>query len=496
MGQQGPDTAGLAHQRQEKAVTVCRDVLQGTLHMRRQATKYLPMFPKEQVEDYSRRLNEAVLFNGYRRTLKGLVGLVLSKEIKQSDDIPQQIAGYLENVDLEGRDVNEFAIEHFEDALADGHACIFVDLQEVEEGAVQSLFEEQAMGLRPYWIALRKQQTRKFSTIRINGRRVLSLLRWIETAEEDDGRWGEKEVRRVREYRLASLTDDAGNPRLGVQWRIYEEVKDGPGTAKWMVRRTGTLGKMDEIPLATTYTNRTGYLESDPPMLDLALENVKHWQKRSDKDNVEHAACVPIFVTKGVDRDEIKGFSIGPTVGMALPQKDQEAEYVEIAGAGIEAARLSIKDIEYRMAVLGLSMLMSETRQAETATSKRIDKAESDAQLIMAARNLQSALNEAKRLTAKWDAIDDVGTLEVNRDFERRLLDPQMASVLLQAVESGKLSEETFWEALKRGEVLNENFDPELEATRLEGGGDSQMLAQLKNWIGQQSGQGAGDAAA
>ncbi|HSV93705.1 MAG TPA: DUF4055 domain-containing protein, partial [Desulfobacterales bacterium] len=490
-------TPGLAHERQKKAVEVCRDVFAGTLHMRTRAGKYLPMFPKEKPEDYDRRLNEAVLFNGFRRTIKGLVGLVFSKEPALGDDVPPPIKAHMKDVDLEGRDITEFGMDHFEDAMIDGHAGIFVDFQEVDTGALKSLAEEKAAGLRPYWIPLRKQQILKFSTARIAGRRMLSLLRWIETSEEDDGRWGEKSVERVREYRLAVLrNENTGERRLGVQWSLYELQKTTAGKDVWALAKSGNLGIMDEIPLAVTYTNRTGYLESEPPLLDLGLENIKHWQKRSDKDNVEHVACVPIFVTKGVSEKDLKGFSIGPTVGLNLEGKATEvdAAYVEIQGAGLEASRESLKDVEHRMAILGLSMLMSETRQAETATSKRIDKSESDAQLVSMGRGLGLGLWEALRFTAKWEGLERGGTITVNRDFERKLLDSQMVQALLAAVDRGKLSMETFWDALRRGEVLTEGFDPKLEKARIEAEGsgeaDEKIIAALKQLRAQRLGAG------
>jgi len=466
MEKQGPDTPGLAHERQAKAVQVVRDVFQGTLHMRKQAAKYLPVFAKETPESYSDRLQQAVLFNAFRRTVKGLVGLVFSNETKIGDDVPPGIVEYLENVDLEGRDIDSFSRDVFEDGFLDGHAGIFVDFQEVAQGSIESLAQERQAGLRPYWIPLRKQDVLKFSTIKVNGRRVLSLLRWKESGEEDDGRWGERSVTRIREYRLVRAQNESGDPYIAVQWSVYEEVKDGPGKKKWLLRSSGTFEGMDEIPLATAYTNRTGYLESEPPLLDLALENIKHWQKRSDKDNVEHVACVPILTLIGVEEEKPGAFSVGPTVGLMLP-KGGDAKFAEIQGSGLEASRLSLKDIEHRMAILGLSMLMSETRSAETATSKRIDKSESDAQLILAARNMQQALNEALRLTAKWEGLNSGGTVEVNRDFEKKLLDPQMFAALLDAVDRGRISLETFWDAAKRGEVLSEDFDPELERVRL-----------------------------
>jgi hypothetical protein len=45
---------------------------------------------------------------------------------------------------------------------------------------------------------------------------------------------------------------------------------------------------------------RCAFGDGEPPLLDLAYLNVKHWQSQSDQDNILHIARVPILALIGV----------------------------------------------------------------------------------------------------------------------------------------------------------------------------------------------------
>lgn len=465
-----PGKTGLAVERQARALRIVRDVYEGTLKMRDRGEAYLPMFPKETPKHYTSRKDTAVLFNAFRRTVGGLTGMVFRKDPQPTEVVQEALVAELENVDMAGRDLATFARDHFQDAMTDGHAGIFVDMRKVDEGEFGSLLEERKE-LRPYWVSICKGDIVRFRTATVGGQIILVHLAFRETTTEQVGSYGEKEVTRIREF---VLTTEEREPV--VVWRTWRQRKEGDNST-WYTETSGRLDGVTRIPFAVTYTGQCGYLESDPPLLDLAMENVKHWQKRSDRDNVEHVACCPIFVLVGVDEDP-KELEIGPTVGVRVPQGG-DAKYAEPQGVALQQGRESLKDIEHRMALLGLSMLMSESRSAETATSKRIDKSESDSQLAAAAKSLQAALTQALRFHVEWGGgkAEQAGEIAVNMDFENLRLEPQMVSALADLVPD-KLSVETLWDALAKGEVLPDTFDPETERQRLEEG-DVAGLKQL-----------------
>jgi len=476
---EGPGRMSHRRQQRERAIRLCRDVHAGTLHMRDRADVYLPRFPKEDLTQYERRVDASVLFNAYKRTVGGLVGMVLRKPLAPTEPPSDAEDAVLADVDRSGRDLATFASDLFADAWIDGHAIIFVDKPPVPEGATA----DEVRGVRPYFVIVRADDVLGFATDRRAGTDVVVSLRWREFAVQKDpeDRFLEKLVPRVREYRLT--TDGEGHQR--VEWELWE-LRAVRNERRWTSTGTGMLGsQMDEIPIGVAYTGRRATLDSEPPLLDLAAENVRHYQKLSDKDNAEHIACVPILAIVGADQEKIENFSVGPTVGLQLGEGG-DAKYVETTGAGAEAARDSLKDSEHRMALLGLSMLHSESRAAETATSKRIDKSESDSQLSVAAASLERALNRAFALYAKWEGTEPI-TVSVSRDFENLLLDAQMVQVLADLVPT-KISLDTFWERMREGEVLPDSFDPELERERIESG-DTQTLAALRRLVGRGRGR-------
>jgi hypothetical protein len=449
-----PDTKSLAHQRQAAAAQLVRTCYDGPLAVRAAARALLPQFPRESDDAYRDRLATSVFYDVVARTVRGLTGLVFRKPPRLDDALPEPLKELWENVDLRGTHGSVFARRLHRDGEIDGHFAIFVDLQRADPDAVRTLADERRAGLRPYWIALAKQDIYGYRYTTIDGRPVLTHLRFGETVTEPDGRYGEREVERVREYNL-----EAGR----VAYTVHAK-REG----EWTVEASGEMS-LDEIPLAVGYLGEeVGPLESRPPHLALALENVKHYQLVSDNDNVLHLASVPQLVVKGVDDLEA---TVGPLNGWLVP-KDGDVYYAEPAGNGLEAAERRIQKSEQRMAFLGLSMLMSESRAAETATSKRIDKAETDSALATHARATQDALEDALRLSAKWLDLElpeagEARWIAVNTDFDNLPLDAAVVRELGDMVRDNQLSLDTLWDMLAAGEILPATFDPKQERERL-----------------------------
>lgn len=458
-----------ANRDQELAVTIVRDVYGGTLVLRDKGETYLPRFPLESQAGYETRRRHSNLFNAFRRTVGGLTGMIFRKDVLPNDDVMDEVLTHLEDVDLAGRDLSSFARGLTTDALIDGHALIFVDRPPASKREVTRLQESRG-GRRPYWIAIQKQDLLSYRGVTVGGRSVLTQIAFRQVVRVPDGRFGERDVEQVRVYDLP--TDDDGRPVGAVRFSLWEL---GPDSSRYEeLPDAGGEMMIDEIPLVAVYADRDGDYVSCPPLLDLAIENIEHYQVRSDRKNALHIAGVPIPIFTGMGTTPLDNGSedgplaVGSDHGLQLPA-GADAKYLEPAGTALDASRQELQDIERRMAVLGLSMLMSETRQAETATSKRIDKSESDSQLSLIALGLETGLNEALRLHAKWMGQEAAGTVSVNRDFMDQLLDPQLLSALADMVGRGGLSLETLWEIMVQGDILPAGFDPEQERDRLAG---------------------------
>lgn len=458
-----PNATGVAHEKQRDAVEICRDVFDGTLTLRAKKQKYLPQFPKESDGDYEARRKQAVLFNAFRRTVRGLSGMVFRKDPVLSDNTPENIQEDAKNIDLTGRELPVFLKDVFDAALTDGHSHIFVDLQRLPNASSLTLMDDKNLGVRPYWVHILKMQVLRFRTINIGGRTVLSHFAYAETTTEPDGEFGEKEVQRVREYRLGTLSEDGKDARRVVLYVIWKLEKNDKGEDEWRIESSDHMD-IGRIPLTTVYAERDAFMVSTPPLLDLALENIGHYQVRSDRRNSLHIAGVPIPITIGLRDDET--MPVGSSFGISLPLGG-DAKYLEPTGASLNEMREELRDIEQRMAALGLAMLQRDTRAAETAEARRIEKSETDSSLSTAARLLSAAATEALSFHAEWLDLDEGGELAVNRDFESQLLDPAMIRELRGMVADGQLSLDTMWDILEQGELLPDTFDAETERDRL-----------------------------
>lgn len=453
-----PGACSLSYEDEMEPVRICRDVYAGTLAMRDNGNAYLRQFPKESDAAYSDRKSDAVLFNGFRKTVKGLGGMVFRKDIQLGDDVPEQIVPLLENFDLAGRHFDVFVRDGFEDKTQAGHNWVLVDWSGTE--GTKSKRQEETGGARPYAVLVQKEQVRRVRSVNRGGRTVLTRFAYHETETVPDGEFTERLIERVRQYDL----NEAGQVTFQSWTRPVGEDK-----AEWAVEaESRPLGeRMKRIPVVPDYAARAGVFKSDPPLLDLALENVRHFQVRSERDTTLHVASVPIFTITGVDPEQASTVIVSTEKGLVLPE-GADAKYVEAAGGSLSEARTELQDIEQRMATMGLAMLQRQSRSAETAEAKRIDKDETDSHLAVMARGSQDAYEEVLGLFAMWMGLPSGGSIIVNRDFSTERLTPEMAKVLLAWVEAGKIRKETAWAVMVRGEILPGDFDPKLEAELLE----------------------------
>ena len=459
-----PDTRSAASDGQTADLVVCRDIAAGTRHVRNRSTVYLPQHPGEEAQDYSIRLKRSILFNAFERTVNGLSGMVFKQDPVVGEDVPDEIVGHIEDIDYRGTHLDVFAKVLFSDAMAAGHAGLFVDAPVVAAGVERplSLLEERQAGVRPYWVHILKEDIVSWRTVLVGGRTILAQLVLRERKMEDVGLFGEAERTDYRVYRLVA----AENGTTAVVWELWNEPEKGKVP---VLQEEGTIENQEAIPFVPIYGNKPeGFLVTKPPLVDLAHINVAHYQTLSDHLHALHIGSVPVLYISGMDPDD--DIVIGPNMALKLADPNAKAAYIEHGGSALNATRQQLLDFEKQMAVLGLGMLQHETRAAETAEAKRIDKSEQDSALATAARSLQDGLEQALKFHARYLKKDDGGSIAVSRDFDTLTLSAQEIESYGNMVDTGKLSLETMWMILQEGGRLPDDFDVDEEKARLEVG--------------------------
>lgn len=474
-----PDYQSEAYKRMQPDWEVCNDVKKGTRHMRSLREKYLPRAPAETQLAYDRRISKSEFFNGFGRTVKGLTGMVFRRNPTLGDDMPEVLVTHWEDIDGAGTHGDVFSKTLFDDGITSGLAGILVDHPSVTDAESLTLAQVEAMNLRPYWVHYAAAQIVSAREERVGAKSVLSQLVLKEEYMQLDGEFGEKVVCRYRVFKRTTL----GGKGI-VTYQLWQEVVTNGVKTLAPVGTLGIVANQEEIPFSPFIAgDRLGCMETRPPLLDLAYTNIAHWQVQSDHRYSMHLASIPILVFKGrqqLSEGEEKEVVVGPEVGIDV-DKDGDVKYVEHAGTALSATREELKDLETRMAAQGLAMLQSETRAAETAQAKRIDKAEQDSALATAARGLGDCLELAFQFHARYLNLEP-GSIEVNQEFEDLTFDAGMIAALSNLEVASQISLDTLWTMLETGGILPDSFEADVEKVKILAGIQQKMdLAQQGN---------------
>lgn len=413
----------------------------GTESMRAAGERYMPRFDTEAESNWRRRLESAVLLNYFRKTVVGYTGKPFGKPVEIPEDLDDSLKEVLEDVDGNGTDFHTFAQTGFEKGVSKGIVHALIDFPDMPVGStaddeskaqpIVTLIEAEAL------IGARRNPD--------DGN--LDQIRIYECSVEPDGEFGEKTVERVRVIERES-------------WRIYKRDKLGK---RWNIETQG-VNSLGEIALVTFRTDPEGFMRSRPPLLDLAYKNIEHWQSSSDQRNVLTVARFPILVGAGVNPQD--PMTIGPNNYIGLREPSASLKFVEHGGAAISAGRQDLEDIKAEMAILGLTLLLPQQSGAPTATAKAVDGAESVTELQRLVGVYENFLNEVVYWIARWNGMDreeasDLPRIHINQDYAKLLNMDAGVQSLLAARASKDISRSALIAALKRRNILPQDFSEE-----------------------------------
>ena len=424
--------------RMEPGWLLIEQLLGGTRKIRAGHRKFLPQFPREADDSYDVRLSKAVLSPFYKRLELLLAGMLTRKPVRLTD-VSDQVTEQLFDVDLEGNDLQTWLFATARVALRYGHVGVLVDAPRAGENG------------RPYWITISPRELLGWRTEVTDGKQRLTMLRIAETVTVPDGKYGEKDVQRVR-----VLTPGA--------YEIHE--KDEKGDYKVVDEGTTSLS---EIPFAVAYANRTGVMESMPPLDDIAELNLQHYQVSSDLSNILSVSAIPLLAIYGFPQSA-EEISAGPSEAISLPET-ASAGYIEPSGNSFDAQFKQLEQIENKINGLGLAAVLGAKLVGESAEAKRIDRSQGDSTMMVIAQQMQDLIDNCLRFHAEYLQEPVAGSSQVNRDFMGQRLEPQEIQALLQLYTAGTITQDTLLNELANGDVLSEDFDIEQEVEATQTGG-------------------------
>ena len=288
------------------------DALVGGTHtIRGQANRFLPKFPKEGEDSYKSRLGTATLFPAFSRTCSVMAAKPLARPI-QIEALPAEFEPWLEDIDRQKTNLHGFVSQTLLDCMHKGLSGVLVEYPQAD--GVVTKAQERQTGVRPYLTRYPAETILGWRTRMGVGGAELIQLRLLETVEEPDGEFGVKSIQQVRVL----------YPGQWQIWRKKEQVSViGEEWALWQEGVT----TLDKIPFVFFYGVKKSFGLGQSPLIDLAYQNVEHYQSASDQQTILHVARVPILFAKGFSSTDT--LVVGAASAAQSQNTDADLTYVE-----------------------------------------------------------------------------------------------------------------------------------------------------------------------
>lgn len=446
------------------------DLLGGTQTMRLAGERWLPKEPKERQAKYEVRIQRSFLFNGFGDAVENIVARPFTRDIVVKPNLGGGLEVLIDDCDAMGTSLTRFGRELFRTGVAFGCGGVLVDYPHVPDGTVRNMAEENALGLRPYFVLYQPWQVLGYRVIQTAGAYLLDQVRLLEEQEEPFGEYGTQTVRRIRVYtrdRWELWKEEILLPqaslRRDTQWNVYR--------AKFVKEAEG-FHPFGAVPFYSFRTRPWDRYYGVPPLEDLAWMNVAHWQSYSDQRGILRVARVPILGRYGwTEQDKANEgdgpIAVGPWNIVTSENPQAHMEFTEHSGAAIGAGRQDILDLEEKMHALGMRPLVQRTGDT-TATEAGINEARSVSDVIDWVHGCEHTLTECIKAAYHWTGQEAPSDLEadINDDIAVRV-DATDLQALQGARAIGEISRDAYLFELKRRNVLHEGFDAEADAEKL-----------------------------
>lgn len=472
------------------ARALCHALMHGTEGVRALGEVGLPKWPAEQPEKYAIRAKITQVARYYQRTVQASVGMICATPPALNEEADPVLQADAEDIDGKGTHLEVFAKQLTEDAITGGFCAVLVDAPPIPEGLSLTLADEQALGLRPFWVSVTAEQILSWivdvpdwgALLRDWGAGLLTpeqvkayarqtVVRQVVIHEPTDVRDAAFGIRCVDRYRVLALTD------AGVTFAVWEKRKsEGAAGEHFLQLSSGVMTQAGrkpfrEIPLAIVYGGRRlAPFVAEPSLLALAELNLDHYQVSADRRYLMRLCHAPTFYLFGVEEEVDETgrktpINVGPNSAITSSNAQAQVGYAAADPNALQSSKEEREELVRQMATLGMSFIGKDQRGlAETATGRALDDAAENATHATAARGLQDGLEQAFRFHAMYRGVKPP-EVTVTTAYASPNVDPQIATVIWNAVAGDKMPIEALVSYLKTGE-LPDDLQDQLDALR------------------------------
>lgn len=419
--------------------------------------RYLPQHEYESDKQYLIRCELAT----YKNLAKPIVSVFSSsvwRRDPQRPDLPKRLEEFIDNVDTIGCSVNSFFQAESEKIAAMGvHFCL-IDSTKKPEGIITKQ-DEKAMGvnIRPKFVSVSP----------------LDLLAW---GHDDNGvlQWAAIKEKKIQESGPFDAYQEIEQYKIWYvdRWELWQTYTDED--------KNTSMGKIEEgshpcgmVPIVAGYFRKKYEMVGESCFSEVLSLIKRAYILENTLDKSLFDTAFPQQQFCGFDPEEIKDYIKSSSNGLVARDPGANSSFVEPSGRAFQALTDKILSDEKAIREIALRMVRPDSKQVESADSKKLDKQQLDSQLMCFSRNCQDFEKRCWVVFGKWLQMSDVElekiTIKYNDDFDIEKISSDLLSAFADMRKTRDLSQETYWSILKSGEVpLPEDFDPVEEKARIE----------------------------
>lgn len=423
------------------------DFFAGERKVKEQGERYTPRLEGHSLKDglYNQYKEFGILYNSLHRTRQGLKGAILRKPI--DIQFPESSKPLLDSIMLNGASFSDLTRQTCDAVLGYGRCGVLVDVNESEEPYAAFYNALSITG----WPSIRKKDVKQ----------EIKLSEMIEKPSVEDP----DKTEFVPQLRVLAI-DEAGYYFV----KVYQEDKENKGN--WILvdgpRYPTYKGKpLVYIPFVFFGSSSNVPTPSRPPLLDLVNLLKGHWKLTVAYQYGLHFAGLPTPCFAGFDFEEGSQIKLGPGAAHHTSEPNAKAWYLQTEGTGLSEMVAGLDRLEKQMAIVGARLLEGQKASVEAAETIRLRSSGDSATLSDIAGNVENGLTKVLQYIGFWKGINEENCqVAVNKDFVSVKISPQEVTALLQAVQAGKMSTETFLWNLQQGESMQpgQTIEDEMEA--------------------------------
>lgn len=417
-------TSDLVNEMAQDWPMICA-LMGGTAEMRKAGKAFLPQWPSEDDAVYKNRLATSVLHPAFSKTVAVMAARPFVQDMKLEPELPSNLSILQEDADRYKTGLQEFFADRFKDVLSIGLAGVLVDYT---KSSGKTVADEKAMGARTYFCTYPAQSILGWKES--NGQ--LMQIRLMESAQEDDGPFGTVSIPQIRVLEPG-------------KWFVYRKNSK----EEWIIHEEG-LTTLNFIPFVFFYGIKKAFGVGKSPLLDLAFQNIEHWQSCSDQQNILHFARVPILFGRNLGTESI---SVGGGCAVSSNDENSDLKWVEHSGSAINAGKEAIADLEDRMNQSGAELLIK--RAGNTTATQVISENEANKSLLQnIVEEFEDGIELCLEYAAAWVGAKYQPEVDIFKDFSVDASDSDLEWIF-KAHEAEILSKEEVLSEMKRRAVID-----------------------------------------